>query len=300
MREKLLIALLIAVAGIAELYPEINAQDAAGKAQELIALARKSLGGEKLTSLQTLTAEGAYRRTMGEMEMTGDLVFEMALPDKMLKIETMRPFGDVEINRLEALNGDNVWEDQQQSGGGGNMVMIRRGGRGGDPQQEKELLRRMIRAEFARLSLGLTLAAPAGFPVEFNYVGEAEAPEGKADVLDLNGENNFKAKLFLDQKTHRPLMISYLGRKPVVMTRRAMGGPPSEEEIKKNVKEDEEKAVQAPEVEFQIRFSEYKSVSGVMLPHKISKGIDNQTNEEIEFSKYKLNAPIKPEKFIKK
>ena len=103
MKEKLLVALLIAVAGIVELYPEVNAQNAAGKARELIALARQSLGGEKLTSMQTLTVEGQYRRTIGEMEASGEIVIEMAAPDKILKSETMRPFGDHVITRIEAL-----------------------------------------------------------------------------------------------------------------------------------------------------------------------------------------------------
>jgi len=96
MKEKLLIVMLIAIAAFTEFYPNVSAQDAANKAQQLIARARAALGSEKLKSLG---AEGSYRRSLDGREMNGELTFEMILPDKMLKVETMRPFGDLEINR---------------------------------------------------------------------------------------------------------------------------------------------------------------------------------------------------------
>src|SRR5262245_45940892 len=300
MKEKFLITMLIAIAVIAEFYPNISAQDAAAKAQELIAQARAALGGDKLKSLQSLSAEGNYRRTMGGMEMSGELVIEMALPDKMLKAETMRPFGDLEINRLEAINGDNVWEDQQQSGGGGGMVLIRRGGGTGDPHRAQEMMKNSIRADFARLSLGMLLTTAPSFSVQYSYAGEAESPDGKADVLDVRGANNFNVRLFLDQKTHRPLMITYKGKKPQVIRRTSTGAPPPEHELDKQIKEGEAEAAKSPDVEFQVRFAEYKEVSGISLPHRIFKGIENETSEEIEFTKYKVKPTIKPEKFVKK
>lgn len=300
MKEKALIAMLIAIAVITELFPNVSAQDAAAKAQELIAKARAALGGEKLKSLQSLSAEGNYRSNLGGVDMSGEIVIEMALPDKMLKIETMRPFGDLEINHLEAINGDSVWEDQQQSGGGGGMVVIRRRGHSSDPQKSQEILRNGIRADFARLSLGMLLTTASSFPVQYQYAGEAESPDGKADVIQVKGANNFAAQLFLDQKTHRPLMITYKGKKPRIITHTSTSGPPPKEELEKEIKEKETETAKSPDVEFQIRFAEHKDVNGITLPHRIVKGIDNETNEEIEFTKFKINPAIKPEKFVKK
>ncbi|MGH9839954.1 MAG: hypothetical protein ACREEM_14315 [Blastocatellia bacterium] len=91
-------------------------------------------------------------------------------------------------------------------------------------------------------------------------------------------------------------MITFGGRTQPRQT----GGPPSEQEVEKRVKDAEAEAAKAPDVEFQVRFSEYKSESGVTLPHRISKGIESETNEEIEFTKFKINPQIKPEKFVKK
>ncbi len=297
MKEKLLIAMLVAVAAFTEVFPNVSAQDAANKAQQLIAQARAALGSEKLKSLG---AEGSYRRSLGSREMNGELTLEMILPDKMLKVETMRPFGDLEINRLEAVNGDAVWEDQQRSGGGGGNIMIRRGGIGGDPKKVQEMMQHGIRAEFARLSLGMLAQTPASFPVEYSYAGEAESPEGKADILDVKGPNNFAIRLFLDQKSHRPLMLTYKGKKPRAVMHMSTSGPPSEQELEKRMKDAEAEAAKAPDVEFQVRFSDYKSEGGVTLPHRISKGIESETNEEIEFTKFKINPQIKPEKFAKK
>lgn len=299
MKDKVVICLLIALGILFEVFPDVSAQDAAGKAQQLLAQARAAIGGEKLKSLQSLSAEGNYRRTMGGMEMSGELTIEMVMPDKMIKIETMRPFGDLEINRLEAVNGETVWEDQQSSGGGGNVI-LRRGGRNLDPKKAEEMMKSMVRAEFARTTLGLLLNTTSTFPVEYAYAGEAEAPEGKADVLTVKGENNFAARLFLDQKTHRPLMLTYMGRKPRIVTSMSTDGAASKRDVEEKLKEVEAAAAAAAEVEYQVRFLDYKDVNGILLPHRISKGIESETNEEIEFTKFKINPQIKPEKFVKK
>src|SRR5262249_59561289 len=111
MREKFLVAILIITAAAAGIFPGASAQDAAGKAQQLIAQARAALGGDKLKSL---SVTGVYRRTFGQAEMTGEVNYDLLLPDKMMKTETMNPMPSLEITRIEAINGDDVWEDQQQ------------------------------------------------------------------------------------------------------------------------------------------------------------------------------------------
>ena len=47
------------------------------------------------------------------------------------------------------------------------------------------------------------------YPLTFTYVGEAEAPQGKADVLDAKGPNNFTLRLFINSETHLPIMVSW-------------------------------------------------------------------------------------------
>lgn len=295
MREKFLIVLLITAAAVAELFPNVSAQEAADKAQQILAAARAAIGGEKLKSLQSLSIEGEFRRTMGPMEMSGTLNVDMLMPDKVLRVETMNMMGGMEITRLEALNGDKVWEDQQTSGGGGGMVMIRRGGRGTDPKVAED----MIRSEALKTAFGFVLSTPSSLPTTFTYSGEAESPDGKADVLDAKVPAGPALRLYFDQKSHRLLLLTYKGKKPRVITHQG-GGPPAEGDLEKRLKEAEAETAKQPDVEYQTRFSDYKEVGGISLPHKISKGIDSETNEEITITKVKVNPAIKPEKFVKK
>jgi hypothetical protein len=298
MREKLLITLLVLSAGLTEFFPSVEAQDLALKAQQLLDQARATAGGEKLKSVNSLSATGNYRRMLGEREISGEVQFEFQLPDKMMRTETMSPAPSVEITRIEAVNGDKVWTDQQSSGMGGGMVVIRRPG--GDTPHGQALQENGVRAEFARLAIGVLLSTPSSFPVQYSYAGEAEAPDGKADVIDVKGPNGFTARLFIDQKTHQPLMLTYQGRKPRMIMRSFSGQPGRTEEVDKQIKEAEAEAAKQPEVEFQIRYSDYRDVDGVSFPHRVSRAIEGEVNEELEISKYKINPPFKPGKFDKK
>jgi hypothetical protein len=300
MRERFLIVMLVIAAAAADMFPGASAQDLAGKAQQLIAQSHAALGRDKLKSL---SVTGNYRRTTGQIEMAGEINYELILPDKMIKTETMNPMPGIEITRIEALNGDDVWEDQQQQGGAGGIVMFRRGpaGPGADPQQAQDMMRHALRSDFSRLLIGWLLTTPSSFPVEFSFAGEAESPDGKADVLDVKGLKGFAVRLFLDQKTHYPLMVTYNGKKPRVMTQRmAPGAPKGPEEIEKRQKEFESEMAKQPVVEFRIYLSDYRKVDGVLFPHKLIRGIDDEINEELEIKNVKINPPLKPEKFVKK
>src|SRR5262245_44667840 len=98
MRETcLFVILLLSLA--AEFFHRVEAQDAAGKARELLSQARASIGGERLRSLGSLSATGSYRRILGEREMSGEIQFDLILPDRMMRTETMNPVPGAEITR---------------------------------------------------------------------------------------------------------------------------------------------------------------------------------------------------------
>ncbi len=274
-----------------------SADDKSDRAQEIIKQARKAAGGEKFASLKSLSAAGTYRRAMGDREMSGDLEFEMLFPDKFLKTETLNPMPGMELIRLDAVNGDKTWIDSKQSGSGG-MVVLRRPG--GDSPQGLAMQQQSTHAEFARLLLGWLLTTQSAFPVEFSYIGEAEAPDGRADAIEVKGPAGFNARLFLDQKTHRPLMLTYRGKQPRMQFNQVGGAGSSPEEIEKRIKETEAAMAAAPDVEFQINFSDYREVDGLHFPHRLTRSVEGQVNEEWEIKKFKLNPAIKPEKFEKK
>jgi hypothetical protein len=293
------LALALATTSLLLAQNQVSANDdAAAKAQAILAKARQALGSEaKLKALQSLTINGKMRRVMGERDMSGEVQFDILLPDYGMKIETLSPVPGVEMTTTDALNGAEVWSDQNTGHSGGANIIIRRPGV--NTPQGQEMAKQMARADLTRFWLGLLLTAPTSSNVSFNYAGEAEAPDGKADVLDVKSAGGSTSRLFLDQKTHRVLMLTYQGRRPRVVVNNA-GGPPTEEELQKRIKEAEAQAAAQPPVEFQMRFSDYSEEGGIAFPHRITRGINDEVTEELELTKFKLNPPLKPEKFAKK
>lgn len=66
------------------------------------------------------------------------------------------------------------------------------------------------------------------------------------------------------------------------------------------MKEALERFEKSPEVDFRWAFSDYKSVGGLNLPHRMTKIEGGTPNEEWEISKIKVNPKLSPDKFVKK
>src|SRR5688572_7307653 len=64
------------------------AQGAADRAAAVLAEARKALGGEeRLAAVKAIRAAGEFRRSMGEMQMDGELEILLETPDKLRRNE---------------------------------------------------------------------------------------------------------------------------------------------------------------------------------------------------------------------
>lgn len=297
----------------------------------IVAATRKALGGEdKIAALKGLTAEGAFRRSMGGREMDGSIALTIARPDKYKRVEEMSMGGMVggpSIERTTVLNGTTAWDDMQNRGGmGGGMQMVIRtgpgpgttpgGAAGPTPEQMNEIRVRRMRVELQRLSAALL--ADAG--TAWVDAGIAESPDGKADILEAKEETGRTLRLFIDEATHMPLMIQYQDPKPMVMiaggprpggpggpgrgpgapgAAGAPGGaPPSQEEMQKRL--DEMRRTPPALGTFAMHLSDYKKVDGIMLPHKIETELDGEPNEEWTIEKYKVNPAIKADTWEKK
>jgi hypothetical protein len=118
------------------------------------------------------------------------------------------------------------------------------------------------------------MSSPA-YPVMFAYTGQAEAPEGKAEVLDVSGPANFKARLFIDSQTHLPLLITW--QAPAAPAR--AGGPPP------------------PPVEQRMYFADYRNVDGLRLPFRIRRAAGADTTEETTFDRFRINARVDARRF---
>lgn len=337
---------MVKVAAIAVIAAQVVVAGQSKDAAQVMADARKALGGDKLAAVKTLSAEGRNLRT-GPDGNTRESEFElsMELPDKYLMRSVLAAMGNMSIYRMTGFNGAQPIEeiDQPPNLAGGN-VMIRIAGPAGSsgdvasltPEQKAEFDRMRLqqnRKEFARLALGMFAASPAAFPLEFTYAGEAESADGKADVIDVKGDGEFAVRLFVDQRTHLPLMLSWMDKEPLVMTmgsggpgraggpggstfvasgggggaavhqtwESAGGQPPSREEMEKRMKELEERRKEAEAkrrtVEYRVYYGDYQQVGGVLLPHKIQRSVDGRTTEEMVFDRLKVNPKIDAKKF---
>jgi hypothetical protein len=271
-----------------------RAQDAA-KGASLLAQARQALGGEdKLRAVKTLQVKGDFKRLAGQNTIEGALEVRMERPDKLRRDEDLSPpGGGPAIVRTEVVNGTQVWDDNSGGtlGGFGGRG-FGRGGFGGrrgigpdaqapgapapaiDPVQLHERQRITRQADLARFRLIwlLDTDAPAA------WVGTAESPDGKADVLEIQTTDG-PARLFLDQATHKPLMLTWHG---AGLGRRGRGGDPA-----------------PPQPTLQMTLGEYKAFNGIQLPQHVTRGVNGQTLEEWNVKSYSINPSFKADVFNK-
>ena len=275
------------------------------RAQEILKQARKAIGGdEQLQKIQGLQVNGQYRRVFGDRQMGGDREISILLPNNYLVEDAMNAGGlSTAMINTRALSGGKAWSGN--SGGGGGMV-FRMSGPGGQqmsPEQMEEMQRRTYSAEFSRYLLATILTPPPSLAVEYKYAGESDVEDVKADVIDVSGPDNFSVRVFFDKNSHIPLLLSYRGPKPRIMTMQRPAGS-SREDIAK-AREEAQKKMQAEppaapeEVDFYIRLTDHKKVGGLMLPHKLTFLTENEVSEEFEISKYQLNPQFKADRFEK-
>jgi hypothetical protein len=266
------------------------------RAQDVLAHSREALGASKRpATLRGFSLEAELRRVQpidgGEAnDLSGELTVDVQLPDRYLKVETLAPFpGGPAFSVGTGLDGGEAWRAPIGNAGGPNMV-VRIFEREG-PGATDALLRR-TRGEMLRLML-LVLASNPADALTFTHAGEAEAPEGRADRIDVGDAQGRVGTLFVDQATHRPLFLSFETSAPRMQTMRVMrheGGerprlaePPP--------------AAPAPDVEARLYVSDWKAVDGVLVPHHVSQTIEGGPREEWTIRKWRLDPSFKADHF---
>ncbi len=274
-------------------------------AKRVLAELRAALGGEdKLAAVKSVSIEGQVSRSRPDgTSGTSDFELAFELPDKYMRSDVYGNVGGTELKRRSGFNGGESFEEMDappMMGGGGMHVMrlgpgaAAAGGHASPEQLEKQRQLNLAssRREFARLAVGMLGTSFSPLPVEFKYAGQAEAADGKADVLELQGPEGFAAKLFVDSTTHLPLMLSWMDREPMRM--QITGSMPSQEEMAQRMKEAE---ANRRTVEYRMFYADFKNVSGVNLPTKVQRMMDGLPYEEMAFEKIKVNTKIDARKF---
>ena len=205
--------------------PVYAAEQATDQAAKVLADMRKALGGSKVDNVKALSLEGPFRRDMGGRQMEGTLALTLQGADHMYKSEENEFPGGMSVERIQVLAGESAWADMQNRGGtGGGMQIMMRNGPPGAPQDPAEAEKRLagqFRTEMQRWMFAL-LGAPG---TAVTYAGVAESPDGKADTLEIKDGRGQAVRLFVDQETHMPLMLTYSELRPRIMMRGGPGGP---------------------------------------------------------------------------
>lgn len=295
------------------------------RALDLIKQARQAIGGEEAVgNIKAMTIKAAVTKTFeleGESKTEqGELEINLQLPNK---------FGrQLKFNREMDGNGEKSTEVKKQfnvivmNDGSGNstfkrvdpnadkqgVFVIKRGE--GDKvilnnEANGDAVKRIVvdknmnlggmnfhQNEMFRTTLALLLTQPQGVDTIFTYAGEAEVDGNNCDIVEAaNGSSS--VKLFLDKSTHLPRMISYQGMKPLMF---------------KLSRDDKNEAVTSGKIivnkfdkpetaEFQIRFSDYRRVNGVLLPYRWTQTIGGSADETVDVSSYEINPANIDEKF---
>jgi hypothetical protein len=311
---------------------------------------RKALGGEqKVAALKGLSLRAEYRREMsagpmgaaggggatfvmmtgpagaaahGSAQATGKLEIDLDFPDRYLRSEIGS--SGFSLTRTEGFEGSRPFMELVPNSPG---MRVQVDNPAADPARAKIALRRN-HGELARLLLGLMGSTQPDFPVTYSYGGQAESPDGKADIIDVAGPEDFKVRLFVDIESHLPLMLTFIeaeprmvmrtmsregpaggrGGAPAEVTKGAAGGtapagtpaiagltPEQRAEIDKQRQEAE--AAPPKMIEYRLYFSDYRKVDGVSLPHKIARGTGGKTTEEWDVTSYKVNPSFKADRF---
>lgn len=336
------------ILGITLLVLSVTGVSAQGNAnvQGILKQARAAIGGEdKINAVQSLSITGKSRHVahlqqeqgqQQEQVVSEEFELDFLLPDKFMRSKTIQlPGSEQQTTVTETLDGDKEGTDFRSSGPDVLVLQGRHevGFVSGGPPGEK-------RSEFARYLITLLLTAPSTFPVEWSSAGKADVNGNRADVLNVKGPHDFAARLYLDEQSHLPLMLSYQPKMfgmmvtvaavagemkdappfppqagaagigirqapPFSMTTHT-GTPQAGTQIATaqagaaQVRESLPMTAHPEEIEIQIQLADYRSVDGVLLPHQFKQIINGEAQEEWEEVQYKINSPTSAEKFQKR
>lgn len=148
------------------------------------------------------------------------------------------------------------------------------------------------RNEMFHTLFALLLTAPEGTDANYLYLGEATVDGYSTDVIEVQSAGT-TFKLHLDKFTHLPRMLSYSAMPAVKVFK--MEKQPGD--APKNNVLVERKLDKAGPVEHQVKFSDFRYVGSLQLPHRWTQTVGGKATETIEITGYEINPANISEKF---
>lgn len=299
------------------------------RALDLIKQARQAIGGEEAVgNVKAMTIKAAVSKTFaleeGSRTEQGDFEINLQLPNQFGK--------QLKFTREDGGNGDKLTEVKKEF----NVVVVMNDGNGNstfkqaEPNADKQgvfvikrgegdkvilnneangdAVKRILvdkdmkvsgmnfhQNEMFRTTLALLLSAPQGVDTTFTYAGEADVDGNVCDIVEA-ANGNSSVKLFLDKSSHLPRMMSYQGMKPLMF--KLSKDDKNEALTSGKIIVNKLDKLDKPEMaEFQIRFADYRSVNGVLLPYRWTQTIGGNADETVDVSSYEINPANIAEKF---
>ena len=152
------------------------------------------------------------------------------------------------------------------------------------------------------LSLGWLLQALPSFPLELSYAGQFQTQSGLADVIIIEGPEEFQFFLLLDPKSSRPIALATVFvdvRQPTVIVEAAgfFDRKFMMDTYQRARQERQQRAKPAQRYEMHIQLSDYRQIGGVLWPHNLTTKLNGEMTEELLFDDFEINHPINPKKF---
>jgi len=304
-----------------------------GEVKRVLSQIRTALGGEeKLVAVKSIAVEGQSMRPAPDgstMAQDFELAFELpANAVKFMKKDVVMNLGNATISRRSGFSGTDLIDETDMPASMGDGVRVTRMGPGGPlpanatPEQVAARKTQQLQAnrrEFARLAIGMLGTTTAAYPAEFVYAGQVDSADGKADVLEVKAADGFAAKLYVDGKSHLPMMLVWMDKEPLRITMGGNGGTvmsgggggvvrsfstagdgqmqdPAKMQAEMEARLKEAEAARKT-VEYRLFYAEYKMVDGVRMPTRIQRMVDGLPTEEMSLDKIKINGKIDPAKF---
>ena len=277
------------------------------RAAKVLADARAALGGEaKLAAVKSFTTTGRTQRVQGNNLLPIEFEILVELPAKYLRKDEI-PAQESDPTTI-GFNGSALVQIPPPA-----PPEPRPGMPAPPPGMFENMLKQRAltaRQDFARLMLGMFATSFEAYPLTFKYIGQAEAPQGKAHVLEATGESDFKIKFFVHMETSLPVMVSWsapasaraTAGRPAPAGEATAGRPaapapaPASAEATAGRPSTQHPAPAAPP-ENRLYFADYRDVDGIKLPFRLRRGVGVNTTEETTFDRFRLNQKIDPRRF---
>jgi hypothetical protein len=284
------------------------------RAAEMIKLARVALGGEEaLGSIQTLSVSAKLRRPIKyvsvqspkkvvekEKVLSGKVELDFLLPDRFRKRTSGERLIGFPFSFIEIVNGERAWRNPPlraiSSNKDSRVIDV------DDFERTVELQRRGARQQLSLFSLGLLLKALPTYPLQYSYLGGIKTLDGEANAISVTDPENGQMYLLLDPKSNLPLAFAWTftaGRQKTVIIEAAGFNNPRyfREIVQRAHRERQERRTPPQRYEMQMKLSDYRLVSRVLLPHRITTTLNQEVIEELIFNEFEINRSINPKRF---